>query len=198
MFDAPLPLAGEKLAPHQPEAQILCGAISGGCQLKEVQLINGGVALVDDEDYGLVSRFRWRRKAGGKGSKVEYASTFVSETRKNVGMHQLLLGIKPSMTIDHIDRDGLNNQRSNLRHATKAQQEYNKEKKAGTLHKYKGVSKYPHKTENAKSWQARARLNGKDYSLGYHRTEEEAARAYDAFMSKHCSEIIVLNFPPNT
>jgi hypothetical protein len=195
MFDAPLPLAGEKLAPYQPEAQTLLGSLSGGQGMKEIPLSNGGVALVDDEDFDLVSCFRWVRRPAGKGSKVEYA---LSRTKHPKRMHQLVIGSKQGATVDHIDRNGLNNQRSNLRHATKAQQEYNKEKKTGTLHRYKGVSRFPHKRPGSKSWQARARVNGKDHSLGYHHTEEDAARAYDAFMSKHCSEIIVLNFPPST
>lgn len=160
--------------------------------MKEIPLGRGHVALVDDEDFEVLSQTEWRALRGSK-SKVLYAIAVSPKPARILTMHSLLLEKRVGVTVDHIDRNGLNNQRSNLRYATKAQQEYNKPKKTGTLHKYKGVAHNPYC--GPRCWQARARVDKKDYSLGYHLTAKDAAIAYDAFMYEHCREYAVLNFP---
>src|SRR5262245_35202767 len=90
----------------------------------EVPLTRGKVALIDDADYELVSRFKWHAQRGGYGNTY-YAVTNIRLPDGKwtaLRMHVLLLGHKG---IDHIDGDGLNNQRSNLRLATQSQNSAN-------------------------------------------------------------------------
>ena len=136
----------------------------------------GRVAFIDDEDHALISAYRWhveeRRCPNGRVAGP-YASTKVRQDGREVriGMHALITGFP--MT-DHRDGNGLNNQRSNLRPASKAQNNYNQRPQAGTSSAYKGVSW--HKRDS--KWQAEIKVGGMRRFLGYFTSEEEAANAY--------------------
>jgi hypothetical protein len=191
MFDAPLPLAGEKLAPYQPEAQTLIGSLQGGQGMKEILLNRGFVALVDDEDYEKLCHFNWT-VSDLKNNKTQYAFCNKYHGKKML-MHQVVMIPPPDgQTIDHKDRNGLNNQKSNLRYATPSQQQLNRGKIKGTKTRYKGVF---YRASGRKRWQARISVNKKKISLGGYYTEEEAARAYDAYIKVHCLDFGVPNFP---
>ena len=137
----------------------------------------GRVALVDDEDYDLVMQYRWRgwekrHPNGSIAGPYAVAGTRSPDGRRAVvKMHKLSTGWP--MT-DHRDHDGLNNQRSNLRPATKAQNNHNQGPQAGTSSRYKGVTWH----RKVKKWQATIKLNGKSRYLGCFTSEEDAARAY--------------------
>lgn len=136
----------------------------------------GRVALVDDEDYDLVMQYRWHvleyRRQDGR-IDGPYAQTKTRRDGREVGisMHKLITGW--SMT-DHRNGDGLDNQRSNLRPATKAQNSHNQRPQAGKSSRYKGVCW----NRKAKKWVAGIRVRGKYRYLGAFASEEDAARAY--------------------
>lgn len=156
----------------------------------------GRVALVDDVDYELVSRYRWHVREAtypGLRSNGPYAQTNVpiSESPrryKSLGMHTLLTGW---LRVDHVDHDGLNNQRANLRPATPGQNNANRRPRIYGSSPFKGV--YWYKAGHV--WRARFRGDGKEYHLGQFATEEEAARAYDAVARATWGEYAYLNFP---
>jgi hypothetical protein len=137
-------------------------------------------ALVDDEDYERVSQFNW------------YADIheFVIYARMTNGsrilMHTFITGFK--MT-DHKDNDGLNNQRSNLRQVTVAQNMMNSRKKRNASSKFKGVylAKYANK------WCTQIYINHKSNHVGYFNSEIEAALAYNKAAKKHFKEFAKLN-----
>lgn len=111
-------------------------------------------------------------------------------------MHRLIMGIedKSKPEIDHINSDGLDNQRCNLRIATHSQNNMNRRKQyilkgLRTSSIYKGVIK----KKGCKRWYSRAILNGEIRYLGSFKTEEEAALAYNAFAEEHYSEFARLN-----
>jgi len=88
--------------------------------MKEIKLSKRGknrnlnlVALVDDQDYEWLNKFNW---AASKCKNTFYAVKRSKRGEKPVRMHRLILGLTdPKILSDHEDRNGLNNQRSNLR-----------------------------------------------------------------------------------
>ena len=160
----------------------------------QVKLGNGGLcALVDDEDYTLVSQYNWCAFRPSQ-SQVTYAVRWISSRgglpRRRQSMHQLIMGMRG---IDHEDHDGLNNQRSNLRPANQSQNNQNARKQARPCSsRFKGVSWH----KRMGKWRAYIKLpDGRRASLGYYRDEIEAARAYDAAALEHFGRFACVNFP---
>lgn len=134
---------------------------------KKIALDKGLFALVDAEDYPVVSRFSWFAK---KAPRTFYAArTARTVRRKNRFMHCHLLGFTG---IDHINGNGLDNRRQNLRKATSSQNNANRQPNKGR--QYKGTHKV-----SPNCFEARITKQGKPYYLGTFKTEKEAARAYN-------------------
>jgi hypothetical protein len=137
----------------------------------------GRVALVDDEDYDLISPHRWRvwERKDSRRLHGPYAYTTLSVAGSPVDtfMHKLITGWPLT---DHKNHDGLDNQRANLRPATSAQSQQNRRPVLGSSSKYKGVHWY----RQSRKWRAKIQVNGVSYYLGLHASEEEAALAYNA------------------
>jgi len=153
-----------------------------------IPLANGrGFALVDAEDADLVQRYRWRIYVAPMTS---YAHTYIGigRARKEVRLHVLITGQRG---LDHIDGDGLNCQRSNLREATSSQQKVNRRKSAGKSSQYKGVWW----NKNRGCWYAHITGANRPRHIGTFTNEEDAARAYDAAALEAWGEFSRLNFP---
>ena len=136
--------------------------------MKEIALASGkGVALVDDEDYELVANRAWYYHAG-------YARSSVHQDGRIVGtlMHRLVMGLPPE-GVDHRDGDRLNNQKANLRPASRSLNAFNmrsarSDNHAGVL----GVG-----VRSGGKWQARITKDGRTYSLGYFSEIRDAVAA---------------------
>lgn len=153
--------------------------------LKTITSNNGFEIVVDDEDYEKLSGFNWHYHA---------KNNFVSCGGVTIG-HMIL---RTDKWVDHADRNGLNNQRSNLRECTASQNAQNKRKPRWRMgsSKFKGVSFH----SRNKSWRARITLQdifGQNFnrSLGCFSTEEEAAEAYDEAARRYFGEFAALNLP---
>jgi hypothetical protein len=93
--------------------------------MKEISLTQGQVALVDDEDYDYLMQWKWHFY---KGTHSHYAvCSLPRKNGKRTGfrMHRLIMNTPPDLVVDHIDHNGLNNQKSNLRNCTKCQNQAN-------------------------------------------------------------------------
>ena len=154
--------------------------------MKTIPLTQGMVAIVDDEDFEYLSKFKWHLKRSSKKARVVYAVAHEPNTTRNstkLRMHRLILpGVKE---VDHINGDGLDNRRQNLRAATKSQNMMNMKKHRDNVAGYKGVSR------NGIRWVARIGFE----RIGAFRSPIEAARAYDAAASFLFGEFARLNFP---
>lgn len=140
--------------------------------MKEISLSQGKVALVDDDDFEELSKYKWH---ANKHRNTYYAECHIRKQNgkyTKIRMHQFILGKKIGFIIDHKDGEGLNNQRHNIRHVTKRQNGQN-------LHIPKS-SKYPGVTwdKQANKWKARIKLNGKEKHIGLYMKEIDAFKAY--------------------
>lgn len=175
--------------------------------MKYIQLTQGKKAIIDDIDYLLVSQFKWHfRKSGRTNGKNGYAEHSQYDpklyrkarqeghtryNKKAIFMHNLILKPKQDFQVDHINRNGLDNRRSNLRIGTVSQNYANFPKKQNTKSKYRGVSFL--KRIEGKPWQASTTVNGKLAYIGVYKTEKEAALAYNKAAKKFFGEFAQLN-----
>lgn len=159
--------------------------------MKTIQLSQGLVAKVDDEDHERLSQYKW---CVAKRAIVWYACRNVrlEDRRKaQILMHRDILTPPRGFVIDHIDHDGLNNQRSNLRVVTQGENLMNARKRRGTSSRFKGV--YWDKREQR--WVASITVDGKCHWIGQYTDEERAARAYDVFARGLVGHVAWANFP---
>jgi hypothetical protein len=154
---------------------------------QRIPLVNGrGFALVDDADLPLVGAYRWCRL---ELRHTSYALTWTGSkpNRRCIYMHILLMG-QPG--IDHRDRNGLNNQRSNLRPATQSQNNANQRSREG-VSTYRGVVW----CKQTSRWRAQIKANGRYQHLGRFDREDDAARAYDVAALAAWGEFATPNLP---
>lgn len=143
--------------------------------MKEILLNQGQVALVGDEDYEWLSQWKWYLIKNNELSYAYRAST-ANEIRqgsiKTIRMHRVIMNCPNGLQIDHIDGNGLNNQRDNLRIVTTRQNNQNRHDKRSSI--YPGVNW--HKRD--KKWRAIIVCNGKKILLGFYNSEINAFKAY--------------------
>ena len=156
-------------------------------KVAEIQLSQGKVAIVDSADYNDLSQYKW---CAGKAGTNCYArrSIHISTKKKSVElMHRVILGLKKGEICDHINGNGLDNRRINLRKATASQNAQNR-KSWGTS-KYLGVSL----DRKRNKWLAQIEKEGKNIYLGAYVTEDEAALKYNYKAVKLHGEFARLN-----
>lgn len=153
---------------------------------RSVPISRGKAVLVSECDYALVSAQRWVAKP--KSSKAGGFYAYRSIAGKTVYLHRFILGAGPGMMVDHINGDGLDNRRENLRLADASLNNVNRghyAPKSG----YRGV--YP----ACRRWVAAISVSGRNIRLGRFASAEDAARAYDVAAARHFGEFARLNFP---
>lgn len=150
--------------------------------MKEIQLTRGKVALVDDEDFDWLNQWKWFAL---KDKYTDYARRNlpnINGKRSSIMMHRLILGITDfEVEVDHKDHNGLNNQRNNLRQASKSQNLANQNSHKNSSSKYLGVSlvKSKYKDRVYFTWRAQIMKDGVKFHLGCYKTEIEAAKSFN-------------------
>lgn len=154
--------------------------------MKEIKLTQNKVAMVDDDDFEYLNQFKWTYYKSGHG----YAGRR-GKNNESILMHRDIMNVlnKNNTLIDHIDGNGLNNQKSNLRLANKSQNAFNRKKTSKNTSGYKGVtwSKY------ANSWFVSITVNKRKIYLGNFKVIEDAAKAYNEAALKYHGEFAHLN-----
>lgn len=157
--------------------------------MKTIPLTRGKIALVDDDLYGHLSRWKW---CAVKQHRVWYAIraiTVAPRKRVFLGMHRIVMGASRSQRVDHRDGNGLNNQRENLRFADCSNNAANLRIIATNTSGFKGVS---YSSANRK-WEAQVKVHKRSVHLGRFEAIEDAARAYDLAAIEHFGEFALTN-----
>ena len=146
--------------------------------MKLIPLTRGYEAMVDDDDYEKVNRRSWFLQP----STCIYAATRMNGVKY---LHNFIMPPPIGFTVDHIDRNGLNCQRNNMRFATRSQQAANRLFKKNNYH---GVFRQDNR------WIVKIGYKGKRHYGGSFIDEVEAAKAYDVLAKKYHGEFAMLNF----
>jgi hypothetical protein len=150
---------------------------------KIIQLSQGYSAIIDDEDFERVIQHKWHTRK--MSFEHIYASTRIN--KKQIFLHRFILEmVDAKIKIDHINGNGLDNQRHNLRLATHAQNMANRKSKK----KYKGVRIDTHR--KTIKYRVELQHEGKSYRQSF-KTEIEAAKAYNEMALKYHGEFANLN-----
>lgn len=138
-----------------------------------ITLTQGKYAVVDEDDYEKLSKHKW---FATKDKKTFYARRMMvgAQGRRMVMMHRVILNYYGKMQIDHINGNGLDNRKENIRICTPSQNQRNRNKSANKTSIYKGVSRTKYGT-----WHAYFRYNGKQINLGAYNKEEDAAQKHN-------------------
>lgn len=157
--------------------------------MRQIPLTRGLVALVDDEDYErVVAAGKWYALLNGRTVYAAHNARAGDGRGITERLHTFLTGFPLT---DHINRDGLDNRRANLRPATKAQNAANQKVRSDNTSGFKGASW----DKARRSWKAYIHEAGRRVVLGRHPTAEEAAKAYDERAREIYGEFAALNFP---
>jgi len=181
-------VAPDDTCPNFEPAQAAPLPDSDGVRL--IPLTQGKFAIVDAEDYPRLARYKWHCSMDGH---TFYAYTFrrTKGKKKRVFMHRQIMNAPKGRLVDHIDGNGLNNRKSNLRLCSAAQNARNKRPAPNCYSKYKGVTWHKHH----KKWYVRICKSGKSTHLGCFDNEIDAALAYDRKAAELFKEYAYLNFP---
>lgn len=159
--------------------------------MKKIPLTQGKSALVDDVDYDFLNQYKWYVL---KEDYTYYAGRKVTISpckQELIIMHRIILNAPNGIEIDHINGDGLDNRRSNLRLCTRSQnvrcQQLNRQNTTG----FKGVTLLKRNVQ--KPYYAQICVDRKRICLSCHGTAKAAARAYDLAALKYHGEFALTN-----
>ena len=154
---------------------------------------NNLFTIVDEDDYRTLRLwdYKWFRIIGR-------TTTYVASKKngKTIYLHRLIMGLQNapgSVYVDHIDHNGLNNYKTNLRATDNTGNQRNAHKRISARNSstYKGITRHPDNKMNP--WMARIYLSGKRKYLGCYKTEEEAALSYNKAAIEYFGDMAYLN-----
>jgi hypothetical protein len=138
---------------------------------KLIQLTQGKVAIVNDDDFERLNKFRWYFC-----KRYAVRDVIVNGKKETIYMHRLVTEAPDDLEVDHINGDGIDNRKENLRLCTHAENSRNRGRAKHNTSGHKGVWF----SKQSNRFIAETRLNGKKIHVGSFKTAEEASEAYKA------------------
>ncbi len=170
--------------------------------MKEIPLTLGYFAIVDDEDFDWLNQWGWyvnKHRNGVFYAHRQYRNPAIKNKKGHakqvyIAMHRIIMSVTKKVDIDHINHNGLDNRKANLRICTHSQNLQNQRrlKKNKSFSKYKGVRR----TGQGK-WKVEICYENTHIYLGCFACEVAAAKTYDKVASIIFGEFAHLNFPKN-
>lgn len=148
--------------------------------MKRIKLTQNKYTIIDDEDFKELSKHNWFHSHNYAGRRVGL---------KNDYMHRILINAPKNKSVDHINGNGLDNRKENLRLCTHQQNTRNRKPNLNTFSGFKGVSWH----NRDKLWRARITLNSKEITIGYSKIKEKAIEMYNKAALKYHGEFARLN-----
>lgn len=161
-----------------------------GYAFRRIPLTRGEYAIVDQADFEKLKQHKWHLTID-RWNKYAKRSARKGNKRCRCAMHRVVTNAPDGLFVDHINHNGLDNRKANLRIVTSQQNSWNKRQgKRRKSSKYKGLSW----RKNSQKWGVSICIDYKSKHLGYFEDEKEAAAAYDRAAKKYQGEYAFLNF----
>jgi len=163
-------------------------------QIRYIPLTRGLYAIVDAEDYEKLSKYKWHARVD-EGRRTVYAARNVSYHKNGrrhnraILMHREIMNPPEGMVVDHINGNGINNRRCNMRVCTQFENTHNNRPRKDGKSRFIGVD--PHRDK----WRARVCYKGRKHHVGLFDDQVEAAKARDRKALELFGEFARLNFP---
>jgi hypothetical protein len=157
--------------------------------MKQIKLTQGKFAQVDDSDFEYYNQWKWCVHKSGQFCYAK-RNVYINGKYKTLLLHREIMNTPEGEVVDHIDFNGLNCLRANMRNCSPSQNKMNKRNMGESL--YHGVSFW--RRGSSKYIKAAISVNGQYIYLGLYKTEESAARAYDNAADMYFGEFANLNF----
>lgn len=149
----------------------------GDDDVKRIPLTQGKFAIVDDADYEYLMQWKWYA-VKDKNTYYAMRNQRISESgtrarRTTILMHRAIMKVQTGLQIDHINHNGLDNRKANMRICTNKENHYNQLSQRNKTSKYRGVSR------DKNRWRADIQRDKNKLYLGSYVSEIKAALAYD-------------------
>lgn len=158
---------------------------------RTIELNHGHVLIVDVRDYDVALAYRWQTQPGKCGTFYVWRPVRDGVQTRKEYLHRRLMGAVKGQRVDHINGNGLDNRRSNLRACSNADNMRNMRVRPRGSSRFKGVSWF----RRHQLWRAYIVQDAKQIHLGYFSDEADAAKAYDAAARRLFGEFANTNFP---
>jgi hypothetical protein len=142
--------------------------------MKKIKLTKSKFALVDNSDFEELNKYKWYCFKYGNTYYAMRSSNRIKGKQTVIKMHRFLMNPLKGQQIDHVDGNGLNNQRKNLRICNHSENQRNKKIYKSNISGFKGVSW----NKNANKWQSFIRVDSKRIHLGYFKSKLSAFETY--------------------
>lgn len=152
--------------------------------MKKIALSQGRVALIDEEDFEMISQWKWHYQHPGYAVRTEYNG----KKMKTIGMHRTIMNTPSGMQVDHRNHDRLDNRKKNLRNVTRSQNSFNSRPHRDAVSKYKGV----HWNGKERKWIVQIRKNKQRFYKSF-KSEKDAALYYNEKAREIFGEFAFLN-----